>query len=160
MGESLLVVRDGRTERGWTDKVLEAFKDITVSNIDEAERRGMNEYLVLALPNYAVGVVSWERFKEVLKYVPAANYEERMNESPKFADFVEAASMAPGSYLHIVVIGKGREDEGVIIDGILLPIQEGADDALWILLHSELAAPDEVQFVEVNGRQYIWLWWD
>ena len=149
-----------RASRGWTDAVIEKFKDITVKDLSEVDEKDMDEYLLAPFPDFLEGYVSWDRFEEVLKYVPAQNFLDRQNESPTFLDFIEAAAKVPGSYLHIYIVNKLREDERVTIDGILLPVNKDSGDVVREVLRDALDAPDEVSFFNVKGEQYIWLWWD
>ena len=150
--------------RGWTDKVKEALEDIAVKSPEEL-RRGLGERAIFYGPgpygdDYVTAVVSWERFKEILRHVPATNLLDRQNDSPPFIDFVEAAASVPGSYLSVHVVGKSRNDERVTIDGIILPVGKDSGDVVQHLLRSAVEAPDDVMFIEDKGRQYVWLRWD
>ena len=148
-----------RARRGWTDKVLEALRGLpAVESFEEADRRGLDEYLYILRDGYAAGVVSWERFKEVLRHVPLEELLGKFENAPRYLDFVEAAAKVPGSYLSVHVI-RGNKTEYMIIDGILLPVQKGADEQIHDLLQEADSPPDEFAFVDVKGRQYVWLRW-
>ena len=146
--------------RGWAGEVKEALRGLpVVDSFEEAERRGLDEFLYILTDGHASGIVSWEKFKEALRHVPVRELLGRHNESPRYLDFIEAAAKVPGSYLSVHV-NRGINYEDVDIDGILLPIQEGADGAIWSLLQEAIHPPDEFMFTKVKGRQYVWLWWD
>ena len=149
-----------RARRGWTDRVIEALRGLPAAeSFEEAMRRGMDEFLYALGDRYASGVVSWERFRGILRHVPVRLLLYRRNGSPRYLDFVVAAASVPGSYLSVRVSGDDKRED-IDIDGILLPIQGGADDAVWNLLQEAESLPDDLMFVEVKGKQYIWLWWD
>ena len=149
-----------RARRGWADKVIEVLRGLpVVGGFEEARQKGLDEFLYVLREGYAAGVVSWERFKEALRHVPLRELLGRHNESPWYLDFVEAAASVPGSYLHVHVV-RDDEHESIDIDGILLPVQKGADNKIWHLLKGAISPPDEFMFDEVKGRQYVWLWWD
>ena len=146
--------------RGWTDEVVEALRGLpVVESFEEGRRRGLGEYVVSSGDDYVRAVVSWGRLKGLLGRVPAQNLLSRKNKSPRFLDFIEVVANVRGAYLAIYVVGKESE-EGLMIDGVLLPAGVDAGEAVKELLVRALGPPDEVKFFVFRGRQYIWLWWE
>ena len=145
-------------ERGWTGKVLDALKDIKVDDDDEVWKKGMDEYLY-PTPLGIEGVVSLSRLEEAMKYVPARELLKRVGGSPRFIDFAEAASMAPGSYLEVSVADEWSDGEWIAISGIYLPLAEKADEAAEWLLGRALSPPSKFRFVKVGRRYYLYISW-
>lgn len=147
-------------ERGWTGKVVEALRGLPAAgSLEEAMQRGLGEYAVPSGGGYVRALVSWERLREVLRHVPARNLLYRKNKSPRFLDFIEVVANVRGAYLAIYVVGKESE-EGLMIDGILLPAGVDAGEAVKELLGRALGPPGEVKVFVFRGRQYVWLWWE
>ena len=145
-------------ERGWTDKVLEALRDIKVDDDDEVWKRGMDEYLYPAELGIE-GVVGLPRLEEAMKYVPARELLRRVGGSPRFIDFAEAASRVPGSYLRVRVAAEEGGGEGIAVYGIDLPLREGVDEVVEWLLGRALRPPGSFRFHRVNGRYYLYISW-
>ena len=146
--------------RGWTDPIFEELKKVAASDPREARERGMDEYFFVVSSEFGNGVVSWERLKGLLRYVPARNMLDRQNYAPTFLDFAEAASRVPGSYLEVYVVTKEREDERVTVEGILMPVGAEAGEVADELIKKAIEPPDEIDFFELKGREYVRLWWD
>ena len=145
-------------ERGWTNKVLESLKDITVSDDDEVWKKGMDEYLY-PTPLGIEGVVGLPRLREALKHVPARELLRRVGGSPRLVDFAEAASRAPGSYLEVSVAGEWSDGEWIAVSGIYLPLAEKVDEVAEWLLGRALSPPSKFRFVKVGRKYYLYISW-
>ena len=132
-------------KRGFTKRVLEYLEDVRAE-------------LKCYFHDYCSGVVTAEQLLKIAEMVPPENLEDRQNEAPRFADFLEAARMEPRARFLIYIITDVRPDERVTIDGALIPADR--QDLVDLLLNRALAMPDESDAVELEGQEYARIWWD
>jgi hypothetical protein len=137
-------------KRGFTKKVLEYLRDT------KAELKCYScDY---CRGDYCSGRVTAEQLLKIAEMVPPENLEDRQNEAPKFADFVEVARREPRAPFEIYIITHVRPDERVTVDGALIPADR--QDLLDWLLSRALGEPDERSAVKLGDREYVRVWWD
>ena len=142
-------------QHGWTDKLKELVKDITVDSWDKA--KDMIEFFVMDSEDYMRGVVSRQRMLKMLPYTPVTILFDRQNDAPLFLDLIDVK--CNDVYYETYIITKIRWDERITIDGVYLPIFD-CDLEARNLLHSALAVPDEIEHIRIGDKVYLRMWWD
>ena len=141
---------------GWTDKLKEMVKDITVDSWDKT--KDMIEFFVTTkYDDYMRGVISRKRLLGLLPYIPVSVLFDRQNEAPLILDFIDVE--CNDAYYETYIVGKDRWDERITIDGIILPIFD-CDFEARELLRSALAVPDEFEHIRIGDKIYLRMWWD
>lgn len=79
--------------------------------------------------------------------------DEQQNYSPTASALVEQAT--PGGFLQGYLVSFDREDRRISFDGVMYEV-EGIGGAL----EAANQGADEVSHVEIDGKDFVRLWWD
>lgn len=100
--------------------------------------------------------------RKLLELLPPANREVYHNAAPSFAEFVlGVGDRFPDALFFGYQVVPEREDECIMIEGVLLPMTSpDPDRVLGIMQQFAQAEPDEVDPWDYGDRSYWRLWWD
>jgi hypothetical protein len=99
--------------------------------------------------------VGSEHLLKIAEMLPKEQLNDRQNEAPRVADFVEVAKKEPNAFFDCYVVLWLRDDERFAVEGVILPAerQDLADE----LKAKALAPPDEEGSINAG---VIRMWWD
>jgi hypothetical protein len=125
--------------RGFTDRVIEVLQSsVRIYRSGDIYR----------------AVVDSKTLIDISKLIPAENFEDSQNGSPKLRDFLELAKMDGRCQFQIYVVPKTRDDERVTVEGVLIP-RDRKDLVVYVLGRAE-DLPSEIEYVP----GFVRMWWD
>ena len=174
LAEKYGIVMQPPLPRGWTDKIKEVVKSMGIlrstneKTTTTNEPRHVSDYLYyLEDRDLLTGLMSWERFKQLLSYMPitvvTTRYTEKgldgtvLDYGPRLLDIITIAARCPGTYLAPLIHGKNSPEEKVEIKAIALP-EECRREYEYLINHSVDTDMDYGEII-LNGRGYLAIVW-
>jgi hypothetical protein len=110
-------------------------------------------------PNMTRGVhlLPVQELARLFELLPDWNKEDAQNSAPTIRELLEIGQQYPGTVYSGYTVGSERSDERLSIDCMMIPLE-----ALTIKSAISLAAngADEISIDEIEGSEWLRLWWD